>query len=53
MSEHVTHVGAFEDASRILLEVSDLDALFKESLETYYDTALCVGVRSTADFQSR
>lgn len=41
MSEHITHVGAFEDASRILLEVSDLDSLFKESLETYYDTALC------------
>lgn len=52
MSEHTAHVGANEDASRILLAASDLDALFKDSLDIYYDTALCVEVCSEADLQS-
>lgn len=41
MSEHITHVGAFEDVARLMLHSGHLNDVLEQSLRTYYDTALC------------
>ena len=40
MSEHLTHMGAFEDVARLVLYSGVLNAPLERSLTSYYDTAL-------------
>lgn len=40
MSEHLTHMGAFEDVVRLVLHSGVLNATLERSLTSYYDTAL-------------